>query len=241
MPHRYFGDVDLGYESPRDRRSPRRHEGRSRSGSRSPLPRIEPVNLTPEQNALISASLARQHIAPLSIYPLPHRRPALYTALDRAAGFTEENASNPLQWTKFMFDTPREAKTVCTLCEQSDDPKLTDTFYGHENRVGTDHLFCLEHYTDYQTANLTPDKCPDCRRTPMAIWREQRVMGVADDGTKRVLEHGEIRRRADVRGNSGGKKRKSTNRRYKHARVTRRGRYNRVRVTRRNHQSKKQK
>jgi hypothetical protein len=69
-------------------------------------------------------------------------------------------------------------------------------------------------------------------------------MDVANDGTKRVREHGEIglpRLRANVRDNSGGKKRKSTNRRYKRACVTRRGRYNRVRVTRRNHQSKKQK
>lgn len=234
--------------SPRDRRD-RRDRSRSRSGernrdseslSRDHLHQYIPP--TPAQIQALQASLAQQHIAPPSIHHHPPLRPP---RVPRMWGrLNEENASNPLQWTKFIFDTPRAANTICTLCDLNGNTTPTREFYGHENSRGSDHLFCLEHYTDYRTTSDTPDACPVCRRNPMAIWRQQRVMDVADDGTKRVREHGEIglpRLYADVRGNSGGKKRKNASRRYKRARVTRRGRYNRVRVTRRNHQSKKQK
>lgn len=236
--HRYYDYVEDDYESPRDRDPDSDINGsreRSRSGSprgRVPRDAVNQVHWRPGMEI-------PGHVAPPSNFPPPSRRPPREP---RAWGGL--NASTPLEWTKFIFDTPRAANDICSLCIISDIDTPTNEFYGHANHPGADHLMCLEHYTLYRTISLTPDVCPECRHTPMAIWREQRVINVDANGRKRVSEPGEIglpRLRADVRDNSGGKKRKSTNRRYKRACVTRRGRYNRVRVTRRNHQSKKQK
>jgi hypothetical protein len=134
------------------------------------------------------------------------------------------------------------------MCVHIANDTETQEFYGHETSRGKDHLSCLYHYTNYQ--RLAPDICPDCRIGPLNIWRVQRVINVTADPQGRGTEYDTnvisvMGERGvgipQIRLDSGGKKRKSTNRRYKHARVTRRGRYNRVRVTRRNHQSKKQK